>query len=73
MVWLRGVNWSADLDQVAHQNFYNSKYDHWGNYSKTANITIDQSSEPASGKVKIYDVPPWPENPVPVGTNSAHR
>jgi hypothetical protein len=41
MVWLRGVSWGADLDQVAHQNFYNSNYDHWGNYSKTANITID--------------------------------
>ena len=30
------------MDQKAYQNFYNSEYDRWGNYIRTAKVTIDQ-------------------------------
>lgn len=30
------------MDQKAYQAFYNSEYDRWGNYIRTAKVTIDQ-------------------------------
>ncbi len=29
------------MDQKSYQNFYNAEYDRWGQYIKTANVTID--------------------------------
>jgi len=29
------------MDQRSYQNFYNAEYDRWGQYIKTANVTID--------------------------------
>jgi tripartite-type tricarboxylate transporter receptor subunit TctC len=30
------------MDQRAYQNFYNSEYDRWGAYIRTAKVTVDQ-------------------------------